>query len=141
MSKIDLKQIISIVSINIKAPEKDINIDSKSSDFDAKSRFCPKSKISRPKNFQDKKINKISFSYIFIISDLKSVSFKLNIETCAEFFCRACSHPRLVFHLYSFLLLLMTRLRAVMKLGDRKSWMTLMPSSIKSYALSAAITS
>ena len=34
MSKIDLKQIISIVSINIKAPEKDINIDSKSSDFD-----------------------------------------------------------------------------------------------------------
>ena len=31
MSKIDLKQIISIVSINIKAPEKDINIDSKSS--------------------------------------------------------------------------------------------------------------
>jgi len=33
MSKIDLKQIISIVSKNIKVPEKNINIASKSSDF------------------------------------------------------------------------------------------------------------
>ncbi len=33
MSKIDLEQVISIVSKNIKVPEKDININSKSSDF------------------------------------------------------------------------------------------------------------
>ena len=33
MSKIDLEQIISIVSKNIKVPEKDININSKSGDF------------------------------------------------------------------------------------------------------------
>ncbi len=33
MSKIDLEQIISIVSKNIKVPEKNINIGSKSSDF------------------------------------------------------------------------------------------------------------
>ena len=33
MSKIDLKLIISIISKHIKVPEKDINIDSKSSDF------------------------------------------------------------------------------------------------------------
>ena len=33
MSKIDLEQIISIVSKNIKVPEKNINISSKSSDF------------------------------------------------------------------------------------------------------------
>ena len=33
MSKIDLEQVISIVSKNIKVPVKDINMDSKSSDF------------------------------------------------------------------------------------------------------------
>jgi len=33
MSKIDLEQVIFIVSKNIKVPEKDININSKSSDF------------------------------------------------------------------------------------------------------------
>ena len=33
MSAIDLEQIISIVSKNIKVPEKDININSKSGDF------------------------------------------------------------------------------------------------------------
>jgi|TARA_B110000003_G_C16218236_1_gene366253 acyl carrier protein len=33
MSKIDLNLIISIISKHIKVPEKDINIDSKSSDF------------------------------------------------------------------------------------------------------------
>ena len=33
MPKIDLEQVISIVSKNIKVPEKDININSKSSDF------------------------------------------------------------------------------------------------------------
>jgi len=33
MSKIDLEQVISIVSKNIKVPVKDININSKSSDF------------------------------------------------------------------------------------------------------------
>ena len=33
MSKIDLEQIISIVSRNIKVPVKDINMNSKSSDF------------------------------------------------------------------------------------------------------------
>ena len=34
MSKIDLEQVISIVSRNIKVSVKDININSKSSDFD-----------------------------------------------------------------------------------------------------------
>ena len=33
MSKIDLEQVISIVSKNIKVPVKDINMNSKSSDF------------------------------------------------------------------------------------------------------------
>ena len=33
MPKIDLEQVISIVSKNIKVPEKDININSKSGDF------------------------------------------------------------------------------------------------------------
>ena len=34
MSKIDLEQVISIVSKNIKVPVKNINMNSKSSDFD-----------------------------------------------------------------------------------------------------------
>ena len=43
------------------------DIDAKSNDFDAKSRVCPKSKILRSKNFQDKKSGGKSFSHIFIV--------------------------------------------------------------------------
>ena len=62
MSKIDLKQIISIVSINIKAPEKDINI------------------IKGDSNDILKKLKISEFDYVFLDGGHKYETVKNDLE-------------------------------------------------------------